>query len=912
MLIQELKHKPDIICITETWDVTSLNINLPNYKTPEVANRKDKRGGGVAIYVHEAHNHKRLDTNIINEHIELIGIEIQETAYFAIYRPPRGNKKIFTNKVIEIKQSKKWKEINFAGDFNIDITSEEYEELQEHQLLPVITKPTRITETTKTTIDNILTNTKTHTGYIIPCSISDHFITLKTSTHEHRKSKETIKIRNTSKEHVNNLINDLTNTNWEDILENNNTLEASSKLFEKLHTSYNTHIPFKEIKAKKTNNPWVTTAIANSMKQERKLYNKRIARNNHQAIQTHKEYKKILDKTIRKARTTHYQNKLKDNKSSKETWDVIYETAKQKKNKEELNDTIVINNKPTENKEEIANGFNTFFNQIGPKLAEKIQTDKTHKEFLQPHDWLHPFEFAYVTERELINTAKKLKPKASAGPDEISSKTLKQIIPAISKPLTHIINLSLETGIVHDELKNSHIIPIFKDGAADQINNHRPISLLNSISKVYEKIVHKQLYNYLTYNGILSKQQYGFRKNSSCEHAMIDLLATIEENQNNKEITNLTFIDLSKAFDTISHEILIDKLKNYGIGDTAANWFRNYLGNRVHQTKFKGQLSTTMISQTGVPQGSILGPLLFIIYINDLATTVNGTILYADDTTFITSNKCTQNLKTEVDEKLKIASDWFKANKLTLNEKKTRTMNISHKKETVNMQPEINNTKIKIITNNTDEEYFRFLGFLIDDRLTWKFHIKHVIDKLKKANYILAKTKNLYNAKTKKLIYTSLGQSYIEYGTPIWTNNQANTQILTLQKKMVRNIANLKYNAHTAETFKAMNILRATDLLQVTTCRTIKKTLKNLTPPRLRQIFKKEPSNRPQRYPNNIVVKNETSKTGHDLPKQWNKLPESLKDPTLTIKKFNTLLKETILNTYKTSKCNQNCRSCSK
>ena len=117
-------------------------------------------------------------------------------------------------------------------------------------------------------------------------------------------------------------------------------------------------------------------------------------------------------------------------------------------------------------------------------------------------------------------------------------------------------------------------------------------------------------------------------------------------------------------------------------------------------------------------------------------------------------------------------------------------------KEPIYMQPEINNSSIKQIQNNTDKEYFRFLGFFIDDKLTWKHHIKHVIGKLKKANYILAKTKNLYNTKTKKLIYTSLGQSYIDYGTPIWNNNQSNTQILILQKKMIGNIANLKYNAH--------------------------------------------------------------------------------------------------------------------
>ena len=312
------------------------------------------------------------------------------------------------------------------------------------------------------------------------------------------------------------------------------------------------------------------------------------------------------------------------------------------------------------------------------------------------------------------------------------------------------MNLSLTTGEIPEELKESIIKPIFKDGDKKEPANHRPISLLNAISKILEKIIHKQVYQYFLENNLLSKKQFGFLNKSSCEHAMISLLSTIEINKQHGKHTNLTFIDLSKAFDTLNHEILIKKLTLYGIQNTELLWFKNYLLNRKHATNFKGEISERLNTNTGVPQGSILGPLLFLIYINDLAINIEGSLLYADDTTLINEDSNIQELEVKANQTITIADDWFKANKLTLNAKKTRNMTLLKDRTNADLNILLEGNKIMNINSKSTEKYFKFLGFRMDDKLNWKHHIKHVSNKLKAINHIIASIKNSHPMNIKK------------------------------------------------------------------------------------------------------------------------------------------------------------------
>ena len=911
-LTNNLNQLIDVIILNETWDTKHLNFSLNQYQQPITINREHKRGGGICIFVKDQLNYKVVhNTMIVNEHIECVMIKIEHRIILATYRPPSGNKTIFINKITELITPYLDKEINIAGDFNIDLADEvHYEKIFNLGILPTIYKYTRISTHSATIIDNILTNDKTRQGYIIPCSFTDHFAIIKTSTTRINTNIKTSLTRNFSKQNIQKLKDHLQNTNWNDILNNNNTINASESFHSKLVNAYNTCIPLKESKKRKNKTEqWYTAGIRNSEKIERKLYTKKCANPTPVNIKKHREYKSHLDKIKRKAkRNFTYERFRRANNDARKTWEIIKETT-QKKGKSELSDHFKIQNKETDNKDEIANEFNRYFNQIGNKLATKIkEPKKSYIEYSKKCKTNKTFKFTPTTTTEIINIGRKLKPKSSCGPDNIPSRILKEIIPDIAKPLKHIINLSLESGNVPSFLKESTIVPIYKDGDMTDLGNHRPISLLNSISKIYEKIVHKQLYNYLVNNDILTDKQFGFRNNSSCEHAMTNLLNNIEDNLKNKLITNLIFIDLSKAFDTISFDILLHKLRNYGIKNTELNWFRNYLTDRKHRTNFKTTLSDILISMTGVPQGSILGPLLFLIYINDLADNVKGTLLYADDTTIQTQDENPNKLTKDTNNKLETAVDWFKANKLTLNNKKTRSMTIC-KGTTPNLNIKLDNDYITEISNNSSEKYFKFLGFRMDNKLTWKHHIEHVEKKLNIANYILATTKNSYPKHVKRMIYMALGQSHIEYGLPIWFNNNLN-KITKIQKKAIRNICSQKYNAHTLPLFGENRLLKINDLYEIATIRLIKKSHLGKTPKPITEIFKKHTQERQLRPQNNIKVST-YGRISHDLPKIWNNLNDSLKSNNTSYRTLLRTVKNNIFTIYNNFNCNkETCNSC--
>ena len=378
------------------------------------------------------------------------------------------------------------------------------------------------------------------------------------------------------------------------------------------------------------------------------------------------------------------------------------------------------------------------------------------------------------------------------------------------------MNQILNTGIIPDKFKIAKVIPIYKKDDPSLFTNYRPISLLPGISKIIEKIVFNQLSVYFKDSKLFTEHQYGFRKEHSTEHAVLELIDRITKTMDNDEIPINIYLDLSKAFDTLEHNIIIGKLRHYGVEGVSLSLFQNYLTNRKQYVEYNNAKSDTLNINTGVPQGSILGPLLFIIYINDFsqASKLFNFIAYADDTTLTSTLSCFGHNATVGDRERKINAElgkideWLKINKLSLNIKKTKFMIFAMptKKYQVPLI-QLNDVVIERVSN------FNFLGVTLDEQLNWKKHIDKMSIKCSKTVGILNKLKLILPINIKILLYNTLLIPHINYCLMAWGFNC--NRLYTLQKKAIRIISQSKYNAHTSPLFKKLKLLKLQDLLKL-------------------------------------------------------------------------------------------------
>ena len=574
----------------------------------------------------------------------------------------------------------------------------------------------------------------------------------------------------------------------------------------------------KEIK--QLSKPWITIGIRNSISRRDKLLRKFIkCKDLGRKNELHQEYKILRNEIvslIRTSKNNHYRNFFSDNsKDIRKTWKGIKSIINIHNIKSGQPSSMTINKEQNSNPLDIANGFNNYFSNIGHNLQESIHaTGSNFSDYLtNPSE--HSLFLEPVDSEEIIHIIDSIDNSKASGPHSIPTDILKMIKCNISIPLREIINLSFSMGIYPRKLKIAKVNPIFKDkGDPLLFENYRPISLLSNINKIFEKLAYKRLNSFLTKYNCIYDLQFGFRAKHSTDHALISLTEMVREALDSRKFSCGIFVDLQKAFDTVDHGILLSKMDYYGIRGLANNWFRSYLTDRQQFTSINGYDSNCSSMKFGVPQGSVLGPLLFLIYINDLNKAIKFSVVhhFADDTNLLVSDYSLKKIQKQINLDLKALCKWLRANKISLNANKTELLLFRHpnKKIDYNLRIKLNG---KIIIPSV---YVKYLGVYIDCHLNWKFHVNEISTKLSRANGMLSKIRHYVSHHTLIMIYHGIFSSIMRYGCQVW--GQANQTSITLgkvQNKALRIINFTNFRATCNKLYHDCKVLKLEDNIKL-------------------------------------------------------------------------------------------------
>lgn len=800
--------------------------------------RKTHKKGGVAGFAKQGMERHIKLLKLSSEKSELIC----ETALFeiklkketvlvlGIYRPPSSNLDqaidIMTDQLNDALSSRK--QIVIMGDINVnnlDVDDSENTKLEElltsFNLTRLTLPPTRLTPQTQRSIDWICTNMERQhiETSVILSGLSDHtaqIARLKLSGERPAPLNEKRRIFNTNS--INKFKIKLQKQNWESVYLEENANTSYEQFHKIIQTTLNETCPVRLVRKKldKQNPCWddECTRLRNLYTQ---ALEKELCTGRPEAKIETRTRKKDYDlklKSLRKEKTSDYINKA-DNKS-KALWTVINKERRSKHETDQQWQLVTDNNITIKDPTEIANHLNNYFATIAEKTLENngISLNTNDQGMFLPNVNA-TFHFEHATEEEIKKAIDTMKPKTSSGYDEISAKLVKFCKNELSKPLENIINKSLSQGIYPSLLKLSKVYPKHKKGPTTDSSSYRPISLIPTFSKVFEKIALHRLLSHLEQHQLLTSHQHGFRKGKSTTTALIQLTEHVIDQLDDGCLVTSFFLDFSKAFDCLSHSRLLKKLYILGIDGIEAQWFHSYLNDR-HQivelsytddNTLKKTLSKTAKIARGVPQGSVLGPVLFLLLTNDLPHLLGDhckTIMYADDTVITLANKSAEALLFQASITLDKAKEYCDNNQLALNETKTVQLNFRTKKQNVNIP--IN----RIDTLNES----KYLGITMDSKLSWRQHTDQLCKKLSSGTYVMRRILHSSNLETAKTAYYALFESHLRYGIAVWGGSSNNNlqRVLIQQKRAVRCLANLGYQDSCKEAFKELKILTVISL----------------------------------------------------------------------------------------------------
>ena len=547
-------------------------------------------------------------------------------------------------------------------------------------------------------------------------------------------------------------------------------------------------IKVKEISVKRLKKPWLTRELLNDIQHKYELF--RRYKNGSIQYEQFLNYKKELNRKIDIARKNYYLNKFENCRAdSSSTWKLTNNILG-RKSKSKVPSSLGHDSDEITDEKEISNIFNRHFVNVGPRLANTLQNTDTNPINYLGDRHLNSFSFMATTPQEIINIIKLFENKKTSL-NNIPIFVLKKISHIISPLLSDIFNHSINSGVFPDKLKMGRVTPLHKEGDLADVSNYRPITTLSVFSKLFEKLVHKRMTSFISRYNLIKPNQFGFQKNKCTSDAILEFLENVYDSYNENKYYLAILLDFSKAFDTISHDILLKKLEHIGFRGPIHQWIKSYLTNRKQFVNIGTSSSDILNTKMGVPQGSTLGPLLFILYINDMSDSLDdlNIVHFADDSTIHTSFNKHTNIAPYINTKLSLISEWLTANKLHLNIGKTKYMIFRIKDNPVDLNLSIGQSLI----NRTNVQ--KFLGINIDDKVTFAEHTNKISSKLSQAVGVLRKMKKIVPPRVLKQLFYSFIHSKYTYGITCYGSAYQNqTQRV---KNLVRRALKIVLNSDT-------------------------------------------------------------------------------------------------------------------
>lgn len=832
----------------------------------------------------------------------MIGVEVvmNQTKYniFAIYHSPNSSDRNFLNKFEDCMAEWTMHRNNLVilGDFNIDLDKQTFyaKELEKTinniGLKQLMNQPTRIYDKYKSRIDLLISNNSElsfevhHTP-----KITDHsmiYVTLNDAVKTIPFYKETRDMKHFQQIQYQL---DLMDKEWNST--STNTHELAEKLTNILQNTLNKHAPIRNvlINTNYGHKKWWNQDIQSEIQLRDQMYKRAVMSSEGTHWTEFKQQRNRVVSIIREQKKSYYENKIDNVKNDPtEMWKTIKHLVNSKN--AHIKQSITFPSGIYTKSKEISEMFNEYFLNSLHKINVSINKILNREEIIaninKPQCVFH--EFSQINFHQLKKLTNNMKNKQSSV-DGINTKILKFSFEAIGQHFLHLINNSLDKGEFPNSWKSSLVIPIEKKTGTTVCEEFRPVNMAPTYEKQLELVVNNQVVKYIESNNLLTSLQSGFRKNNSCESALQSVIVNWKNALCEKKMIGVVFLDFTRAFETIDRQLLLEKMSRYGFCGNVLKWFKEYLTDRTQKTKFNNATSSSKATVFGVPQGTVLGPTLFIMYINDIVKYVKNCQiqLFADDTILYFVGDNADQIIDVINEDLNLLYQWLNGNNLKVNISKTKFMIIKNK-----YGNQVTSTRNKIHIENQEisiVKEIKYLGIIVDEHLTFANHASYITKKVAKKVNLLGRIGQNLSSWTRKTIYQSIIKPHFSYCSSILFLC-SNKEINDLQKKQnqaMRIILRCNKYSRIQWMLNCLEMLSVRQMIYLNTMLFIFKLLHGLMPTHLLNMckFASDVHDYNTRYRNNFYVRTvRTNFAQNNLFAKgllaYNNLPANIKNTT--------------------------------